>query len=201
MILIDFRSLKGDLYIEKGIISGCPFCKGINTNLPKIGDKIRVLSDFLAGKVGEVVEVRQEEIVANFINGTREDQYRILLKYDLIESESFAKVPNWAPSIPLRYAAELHNYVINFCKKSFHNNSWKFEQSEFILLVVYIWFKRLPIEPLELWELLQVHGIPLKMNSRILKLYDIVKETLKIYHFMNSGRNYKTKRRTSPFSV
>jgi hypothetical protein len=201
MYLINTTPLNGNLCIEKGIVSGCPFCKAINADFPKIGDKVKILSDFKAGLIGEVTEVEQEEIIVHFLYDPKEYQYRVLLKYDLVEPSPFLVVPSWAPAIPLKRAAKLHDLVINFCQKSLCNSKWKFGQSAFSDIVVHIWFKRLPIEPPELWRILEAHGIPSKWKNHSLKLFGLIKEVLTVYHFVDTGRNYKMKKRTSPFST
>jgi hypothetical protein len=200
MVQIDNKSLRNNLWIEKGIVSGCPFCKALNADLPNIGDKVRVLSDFMAGLIGEVVKLRPNEIIVHFFHDPPGYEYRIFTKYNLVEPSTFSPVPSWAPSILLRHAAEIHSHLINICNECLYDGKCKFKITNLLVLIVYIWRKRLPIEATELWSIFEAHGLPSRWKNRLILLYKNCDDVLRIYHFMDTGRNYRKIKKVSPFS-
>ncbi len=194
--------------VKEGIISGCPFCNAINSKLPKIGDRIRVLSDIFEGLIGEVVSsiypLRSGEILVHFIDSPIENSYVINTDSDLVELLPCRPIPQWAPPLSLKQTARLHWLILSFCRKFSMLNKHKQHKPitiEFIHLVVYIWMKRLPLEPPGLWAILEAHGISPMLRNRVLESFNQFSEVLRTYHIIDTGRNYKKKKKVYPFSV
>lgn len=205
MINSNKQTFKDTACVNKGIISGCPFCKAINSGLPQIRDKIKVISDIFEGLIGEVVNsnypLRNGEIEIHFLDSPPGDNYVINTDIDLVELLPYCPIPQWAPPLSLKQIARLHWFILHFCHKSSLHNKNKFINIEFIYLVVYIWMKRLPLEPQDLWAILKAHGISSMWKNRLLESFNQFNEVLRIYHFIDSGRNYKKKKKVIPFSV
>jgi hypothetical protein len=218
------KLLRSSLFVKKGLSSGCPFCKALNyTESPKIGDKIRILTEFMAGLIGEVIgdenalpirdsssppdEFSTNRIVyfrpGGIIVHVNGSEYHTFLdiKDDLLEPEPFFPVPDWAPPISFSWAAAFHCFIMKICNESFSDGKWKFNRFALILPITYILNRRLPIDPVEFWAILEAHGFPLKWEKRLVTLYEDCKKVVRIYHFMNSGRNYTPKKRVLPFSI
>ena len=199
------KLLKGTVFINAGINSGCPFCRGLNADIPKVGDIVRGLSDFMSGLIGEVVtnngSLRPGEFLVKFLEDPKDHQYAISIDYNLFEPSPFTNVPDWAPHISLRKVEELHWYLMNLYLDSFVDGKWKYRNHASLPLIAFILKNRLPIEATELWDILEAHGFPSKWKRPLHKLYKDSKELLKIYHFMDTGRNYRSKKRILPFSM
>lgn len=224
---MDIQSCKllgESLFVKQGISSGCPFCKALHYNeSPRIGSKIRILTNSMAGLIGEVIgdetalpnwdsssqedelptskidSLRPGEIIVHE-NGSRYD-IPLSIKDHLLEPEPFLPVPDWAPPISFYWAAKFHSFIMEACNDSFSDGKWKFHRFPIILPITYIFNQRLPIDPVELWKILEAHGFPLKFKKKLVTLYEDCQEVVRIYHFMNSGRNYKRKKRVTPFSI
>ena len=217
------KLLRDSLFVREGLSSGCPFCKALNyRELPKLGDKIRILTQYMAGRIVEVIEDhtstpirispdQMDEFPTHIVplqpgeiraheNGS---EYRTFLDIEdhLLEPEPFLPVPNWAPPISFSQAAEFHFYVMNVCNESFSNGKWKFNRFALIIPITYILNRRLPIDPVEFWAILEAHAFPLKWKNYLVTLYKDCKEVVRIYHFMDSGRNYTPKKKVIPFSI
>jgi hypothetical protein len=217
------KSLGRTIFVNTGVNSGCPFCRALNADPPKIGDRVRVLNNYLTGLIGEVIgdenalpikdsTIPPDEFSTNriayampgdiivYIDGS---EYRIHLNInrDLLEPEPFSPVPDWAPPICFSYAAEVHNFVMKLCNDSFRNGKWIFNKSVLFWSIIYVLNKRLPIESSEFWNILESHGFPLKWKQRLIVLYENCKEIIRIYHLMNTGRNFSNKKKVSPFAI
>jgi hypothetical protein len=208
MINPNRQVFKDTACVKKGIISGCPFCNAINSDLPKIGDRIRVLSDIFEGQIGEVVSsicpLGTGEILVHFIDFPIENSYVINTDSDLVELLPCRAIPQWAPPLSLKQMARLHWLVLSFCQEFSMLNKHRQHKPitiEFIHLVVYIWMKRLPLESSDLWAILEAHGISPILRNRLQESFNQFSEVLRIYHFIDTGRNYKKKKKVDPFSV
>ena len=183
--------------------SGCPFCVARNQALPKVGEKIRLLSDFRAGQIGIVVEtpsslpLRPGEFLVEIEGEPPGHQRTVHAELELFEHLPGTPVPAWAPPISLREAEELDRFVIRICDES----TWDHNRSPSKLLVYdlirHVWWKRLLIEPDEMWQLLEAHGAPSRWRNQLMRLYRDGRDLL-IY---SMGRKPVKKQRVSPLSV
>jgi hypothetical protein len=136
--------------------SGCPFCLAMNNDLPKVGERIRFLSDYRAGQVGEVIEspssipMRSREFLVK-VNGDLPGHQQIVnAAMDLFENLPGAPVPVWAPPISLREAEELHRIILKLCDETNWDDNRLPNLQLFYALIHHIWLRRLPIEPGEI---------------------------------------------------
>jgi len=183
--------------------SGCPFCLARNQALPKIGERIRFLSDFRAGQIGVVIEspssipLRPGEFLVEMDGELAGHQQMVHAELDLFEPLPGTPVPAWAPPISLREAEELDRIVISLCDES----TWDYNRLPsmplFYALIRHVWWKRLPIEPEEMWQFLEAHGAPSRWRNQLMRLYREGRELL-IY---SMGRKPVKKKRVSPLSV
>jgi len=165
--------------IAAGINSGCPFCLARTTGLPKVKDRIQILTDYRAGLKGTVVEtppsisLRKGEFLVQFDHDRPEIQQKVSLERDLIliGFTSEEPIPIWAPPITLREATELDNAVIQFCQRGFSGNRWKPHLLSFYEIIKRVWSKRLPVEAKEVWAILEAHGVPQLYKKRLTELF------------------------------
>jgi hypothetical protein len=219
-----YKLLRDSLFVRKGVSSGCPFCKGlIYTESPKVGDKIRILTEYMTGLVGEVIgdetclpirdsSAKEDEFSTSGVvyprpgeiivheNGSK-NQTILFIKDDLFEPEPFSPVPNWAPDISFYEFAKFHTIIMQICNDSFGDSKYKYNRFALIHAITYILNRRLPINADEFWVILEAHGFPLKWKKHLVMLYEDCKEVVRVYHFMSSGRNYTRKKRVFPFSI
>jgi hypothetical protein len=218
------KLLRDSLFVKKGINSGCPFCRALNyTESPKLGDNIKILTEYMPGLIGEVigdenalpirdssippdefstnriVYLRPGEILVH-VNGS-EYYTHIDIKDHLLEPEPFLPIPDWAFPISFYWAANFHSFIMRVCNDSFYDSKWKFNRFALIIPITYIFKRRLPIDSIDFWAILEAHGFPLKWKKRLATLYEDCQEVVRIYHFMNSGKNYKRKNRVTPLSI
>lgn len=183
--------------------SGCPFCLTRNQDLPKVGEIIRFLSGFSAGQIGIVVEspssipLRPGGFLVEMEGDLPGHQRIVHADLDLFENLPGTPVPAWAPPILLGEAEELDRIVIRLCDESTWDHNRSPNMQLFYALICRVWWKRLPIEPEEMWQLLEAHGAPSKWRNQLVRLYHEERELL-IY---NGGRKPIKKKRVSPLSV
>lgn len=193
--------------IESGISSGCPFCKATKIkDMPKPGDLIRIITGYDAGMVARVVDNQYNIHLRNgqflirtdddppdhtsIING--EGMYRVLF-----EHMPPSPIPNWAPPICLRYAAELDTAVVRFWVKSLKQDGSFNPIHAFLELITHIWDNRLPIKPEELWAFLEAHGFPYELKKRLTQVYQ---EGMNLLIYATRKKPFKN-RRVEPFSI
>ena len=193
--------------IKSGISSGCPFCKAtMLKDMPKPGDLIRILTGYDAGMAVRVVDNRHNIPLRNgeFLITTDNDPpggtsiisgdgtERIL--FDYMPS---SPTPDWAPPICLRYAGELDTAVIRFWVKSLLQDGSLNPIPAFLEVITHIWDNRLPLNPEELWALLEAHGFPYELKKRLTQLYQ---EGMDLLIYATGKKPFKN-RRVEPFSI
>lgn len=185
--------------------SGCPFCVARNQELPNVGEKIRFLSEDRAGKVGIVVEsfssnkdkLRPREFLVEMEGDLPDYQQTVNAETDLFERLPGTPVPAWAPPISLTEAEELDHLIIGLCDESSYNEDGSFSMQFFYALIRHVWRRRLPIDPEEIWKLIEAHGAPSRWRNRLIRLYSEGRDLL--IHIV--GRKPIKKKRVRPLSV
>ncbi len=161
--------------IEFGASSGCPFCRAASHARLATGTRFRLLSGHFAGQTGVLVpngdgvSLRGERLAR--VDGEPAGQLFRKLASDLIEPIPAQDMPTWYPPLKLRFAADLDSEVVAFCKAGRGRTRWVLEWEAFIDLIGFVWSRRLPLEPNQLWALLSAHGVPHHHRKTIIDFY------------------------------
>lgn len=184
--------------ISAGIKAGCPFCLARKTGVPKVGETIRILSDIRAGEIGKVVPappIFEPHKITIYVEGDPPDNtWTVDTMAYLIERFPGPPVPDWAPPISLKEAEELDGRVVQFCEKSISSRGWRPNLPYFYAVINYIWYNRLPLEALEVWKVLQAHGVAKNWQVRLTSLFKEGRDLLVIAE----GRKPVKKKRVQP---
>lgn len=171
--------------VASGEASGCPFCLARRRPPPKLGQRVRVFTDYGAVFTGEVVPLPESlkgklrEVIAVHIDTEpAEDSHLVYLRQALVEILPPVPMPLWAPPLSLQDTAELERFVIDFCCESYRGHVWKASWSAFYYLTVRVWRRRFPITGEELWAVLQAHSIPARLHKRLVQLFHDGREIL-----------------------
>jgi hypothetical protein len=187
----------------EGFLSGCPFCTSYRIGIPEIGTRFRIISGSTTGATGTVVEWPkncpeiQNEFIAQMDHDPPEWQTRVSIKREMIEKLPSLPVPEWAPPLCLGDASELDKAVVKFCEESFNQGEWKVDWDSFNEVVRKVWNLRLPLEPNELWDVLNAHGVPERSKRELIEFYEKGRKLL-IY---SVGRRPIKKKRVKPLST
>jgi len=189
--------------ISAGMKAGCPFCLARKTGVPKVGETIRILSDFRAGQIGKVVPPppifasEPYKITIQAEGDPPDVTWTVNTMADLIERFPGPPVPDWAPPISLKEAEELDGRVVQFCEKSMSSKGWRPNLPYFYAIIRYIWYKRLPLEPAEVWRVLHAHGVARNWQVRLTSLFRGGRDLL----VFAEGRKPVKKKRVQPLSA
>ena len=173
--------------VKRGEESGCPFCRVRFRDIPKVGEKICYMSDFMIGKTGVVIQpppdmapkLRPDDILVRHDGEPEGSGYCVVnLNGQLISSLPLPELPDWIPPINLRGAEELDRGVIQFCGSSLWTPKPKPDWLAFRLLTYFIWYRRLPITAGELMAMLIAHGVPQKHTRTLAHHFDYGRELL-----------------------
>ena len=189
--------------VSAGRDSGCPFCLGRDRAVPMIGERIRILSDFMAGWTGTVVQphpsmpvLQPGEVVVAMDGDTSGGTFWVNTLREVVETLPATPVPSWAPPISLREAEELDCLVVKFC----HESAWKGRgtpnRQVFNQVIGHVWRRRLPIEPREMRLLLEAHGVPPNWHRRLTLRYQEGRDVL----IQSVGMKPIRKKRVPPLS-
>jgi len=160
-----------------GVAEGCPFCRAAATKTLASGVRFRLLSGYDAGRAGTVVQppapapFPQSEFLAH-MDGDPPSWQRRIVRSSLIETLPASEVPAWAPPIELDLAAKLDVVIVSFCEAGSHNNHWNVNEQRLFEIIRFIWLKRLPLEPEELWKVLKAHGVPESHKDEISEFFE-----------------------------
>jgi hypothetical protein len=182
--------------MDAGKLSGCPICLSRCGKLPNPGDEI-ILMSFMAGATGIVSRVdpgfpfnpgtflirlpTDRENVEMIIDPTR----------DLYANLPLPAIPPWAPPLSLRDAGELDGAIISFCHRCTAKRKWLWVQEAFFGLIGFVWERRFPLTPEELWGVLRAHGVPDRERGRCQRLF---KEGLELLTVVRGRKPVKGKR-------
>jgi hypothetical protein len=163
-------------YVGYGRKAGCPFCIASTNNHFSPGERIRLLSGSRAGKQATVLDPPEHfknDPNMILVQSDEDDpsiRQMVNLDLELVELLPSAPVPPWAPPISIRKTYELHECIINFCEKSTQGSSKKMHLTSLYLLIWHIWKRRLPLEPKEVWNMLEAHGVPLNWRTSTMNI-------------------------------
>jgi hypothetical protein len=187
----------------EGFLSGCPFCASRRTGIPEIGTRFRIILGVHIGAVGTVVEWHKNvpqipgEFMAHLDHEPPEWQTRVSIERQMIQVFPFAPVPEWAPPLCMSDAGEIDEATVHFCESSFQNGKWKTDWDSFNEVIRKIWYKRLPLEPNELWLVLKAHGVPQRSKGEIIEFYERGRRLL-VYSL---GRKPIKRKRVDPLLI
>jgi len=102
------------------------------------------------------------------MDGEPPNWQRRIGRHQLIEILPAPGVPQWAPPIELVAAAQLDERIVSLCEAGRHNNGWHVSWPKLFEIIRFIWSKRLPLEPEELWLVLKAHGVPANRKDEII---------------------------------
>ena len=184
----------------QGALSDCPFCIAASQAISEIGTRFRIISGFKVGEKGTVVEwPKSSTPIPNQFPAQLDnepDQFRIILENELIQVLPAPPAPDWAPPLSLQDAADLDSVVVDFCNKSFQDGNWDLDWSAFYEVIRTVWAKRLPIEPREVWSVLNAHGVPKKWRRKLSDFFTKGRDLL-VY---SAGKSPIKKKRIEPLS-
>lgn len=162
----------------EGFLSGCPFCASQRIGIPEIGSRFRIISGTHLGAVGTVVEWHKnipympDEFMAHLDGEPPEWQNRVSIERQMIQLFPFAPAAEWAPPLCMSDAGEIDKATVRFCERSFEKGKWKTDWNSLNEVVGTSWYKRLPLEPNELWLVLKAHGVPERLKVEIVEFYE-----------------------------
>lgn len=168
--------MSGIDYVRYGRKAGCPFCIASTNKHFGPGDRIRLLSGSRAGKQATVLRALEHfkndpnMIVVQSDEDDPSIQQMVNIDLELVELIPSAPVPSWAPPISIRKTYELHGCIINFCQKSMQGSSKKMHFESLYLLIWHIWKRRLPLEPKEVWDMFEAHGVPINWKTATMNI-------------------------------
>ena len=187
---------------KKGAASGCPFCKNTRFGPLQVGIRFRLLSGFQSGRTGIVTQspapppLPPTELIAQMDGDPADIQMRIL-PTEIVEPAPFPTPPEWAPPISLRAACELDSVIVRFCEAGLEDDRWAINWPFYNEVIRFSWYRRLPIEPDELWPVLRAHGVPYRFKTELLDFF--VKGRDLLVHAC--GRKPVKKKRVKPLSI
>jgi hypothetical protein len=124
-------------------------------------------------------------------------QTRISIKRQKIQKLPIPPTPEWVPPLCLKDASELDRAIVQFCEKSYWHSKWKINWNSFNEIIRTVWHYRLPVEPNELWGVLQAHGVPLRSKRRLIEFYTKGRNLL----IWSVGKKPIKKKRVKPLSI
>lgn len=187
----------------EGFLSGCPFCTSQRIGIPEISSRFRIILGTHLGAIGTVVEWSKnipsmpDEFLAHLDHEPPEWQTRVCIKRQMIQLFPFAPVPEWAPPLCMSDAGEIDQATVRFCEMSFQKGKWKTDWNSLNEVIAVSWYKRLPLEPNELWLILKAHGAPETSEPEIVEFYERGRNLL-VY---SCGRKPIKKKRVKPLLV
>lgn len=162
--------------VKYGRKAGCPFCIASTNRHFAPGDRVRLLSGGRAGKQATVLRTREQfkndpdTIVVQLDEDNPSIQQTVDIDLELVELIPNSPIPSWAPPISIRKTYELHQSIINFCQNSTQGSSKKMHFASLYLLIWHIWKRRLPLEPKEVWDMLEAHGVPVNWKTATMNI-------------------------------
>ena len=149
--------------VFNGSSASCPFCASLLTKAPADGDRIIVLTGVLCGQRGQVIEgpsVDPDVFFVRFDGDGVDETYRLDRKHDLVLPESAYVVPEWMPPASVEDVAAIHHALVyRFADEIVEANPFPL-LGVLRSVALSVWQRRLPIDWLELWPMLEAHGWP-----------------------------------------
>lgn len=163
-------------YVESGRAAGCPFCIASASRQFRTGERIRILSGSNSGKQGTIVDTPEsiknnpDIIVVQLDEDGLDVQLMVNLGHDIVEHLPSLSIPTWAPSLSIRKTSDFHEELISFCKTNTTKYIKDINTTSLYFIIWYVWNKRLPLEPLDVWNMMEAHGIPVDWKHKILNI-------------------------------
>ena len=154
-------------------MAGCSFCIASATRHFTPGQRVHLLSGSRAGKEATVVDPPEsfkndtDMIIVQMDEDDLNTQEMVNLRFDIVEQLPRLPIPLWAPPISIRKTSALHERIIGFCDKSTLGSVKNMNLTALYALIWHIWNKRLPLEPNEVWIILEAHGVPTNWRNQV----------------------------------
>ena len=169
----------------EGFLAGCPICTARTKRVLDMGARFTILSGYGAGTSGTIIgepdaySSRPREHLAQMDDESPNIKRRLDTDITLVQILPAPPAPTWFPSIPIADAIPVDAALVDFCRKSCPVlRKCSIDWPAFYELIRIIWVSRLPIEPLELWAMLDAHGVPKNWKLRLTKFFSQGRELL-----------------------
>lgn len=142
-------------------------CDALLTPLPRVGERIILLSGVFSGVTGTVSNIALDHRFSPgtfLIRADGDDPSRELIVDP--QTTIYAKctgqfvLPQWFPPFTLRECVDLHSVIVAFVDGCIDSSSWRWNSRKYYEVITYSWYRRLPLEPCEVWQMLNIHGVP-----------------------------------------
>lgn len=176
------HSLDGHVAVERlryvgtaGAEALCPFCSAMLAPPLLPGDEVVVLTDLYSGCVAKVAptvaQLRSGEVCLQF--GSNPDEVSVFsTRRELAQRLPELGRPAWFPPLRLRDAGDLHREVLRFAASHDWSATEQVDWNWFYGLVGFVWQRRLPVEPVELGEILRHHAVPERSLPILITVYE-----------------------------
>jgi hypothetical protein len=169
----------------EGFLAGCPFCTARTKRTLDVGVRFRIISGYGAGSSGRIIKEpdtyssQPHEHLAQMDNDPSHLQMRLDTDICLVQILPAPPAATWALPIDRTAAPDVDAALVEFCRRSCNGGrKWSPDWPTFYELIRVIWMNRLPLEPPELWAILEAHGLPKNWKSRLTKFYMMGRELL-----------------------
>ena len=156
---------------------GCPMCMASATSRPGIGDRVLLLNGSRSGMYGPVVSTDLPGFPQGaFLIQAAGDPPNVQQIVDhrlslyILDDDAF-RLPDWFPPFAVSECVDLHAVVVNFVNACHSLPRWNWSRERFQAVIRYAWFKRLPVEPPEVWQMLRAHGVPSRHKATAVRLF------------------------------
>ena len=187
----------------EGFLSGCPFCGSQRIGIPEIGTRFLIIAGLFSGSTGTVVEWPEgfpkieNEFLAQLDHDPPNMQTRVSTQRQAIQEIPRPPTPLWSPPVCSDETSKIDEAVVRFCEKSYCVGQWKIDWNSFNGVIYTVWYYRLPLTPIELWRVLEAHGVPKRSEKSLIGFFEKARDLL-VY---SAGRKPIKKKRVSPLSI
>jgi len=139
----------------------------------------------------------EKEFLAQLDHDPPDVQTRVSIERESIQKIPPLPIPEWAPPICANEADKVDKAVVRFCEKSHCHGAWKTDWNSFNGVVHTVWYQRLPLMPLEIWRILEAHGVPKRSKKDLIEFFERARDLL-VY---SCGRKPIKKKRVTPLFI
>jgi hypothetical protein len=187
-------------FTERGVRSGCPFCKGRSITSVAAGDRIVFLKGMHAGREATVSNgtgLFQDEFFARFDFHQKNEETRVSYTLDEFTFAPIERPPSWICELSIDDLCAIENAIINFVAKTAktRGNIWNAEN--LLSPISTVWRRRLPVKGPDLWPTFESHGILSNQRLTLCRYFDFGIDLLISMH----GRPAIKKRRVKAMSI
>jgi hypothetical protein len=188
-------------FTERGLRSGCPFCKGRSIAGVSTGDRIVFLKGRHSGQTATVSNQKglfPDEFLVKF--DFQPPNHEMRVSY-LRDEFAFAPIesppPAWLCELSIDDLCAVENAIINFVAKTAktRRNIWNAEN--LLSPISTVWRRRLPVMGSDLWPAFESHGILSNQRLTFCRYFDFGIDLLISMH----GRPAIKKRRVKAMSI